>query len=147
MTFRGEWRPGVIEGVLAKATVTAEQSSVRALTQLALAIERKAVENASQGSHPRGTPTPASRGGGPAVISGTLRRAITHTPVEGNLATELSCMVGMAAGYSSPYSDTPASRYASYLEHVWDYPFLGPAFDFGVHTAGPLLFAESFRFW
>jgi hypothetical protein len=105
----------------------------RLITQLALAVEAQAKKNASNGSHQYGTPTPAKPGQGPAVISGTLRRSITHTKPEFS-ALKWTAKVGMAGGVYPPYGKSPtvASKYAFYLENKMlrggvGYPFLAPA--------------------
>ncbi len=142
-----ELRPGVFTRLVAEINREAELKSRTALTELALAIERQARTNASNGGHRRGTPTPASPGTGPAVISGTLRRSLTHTPViyvGGGWETK----VGTGAGFTPPYGNTPSSRYGLYLETGLRtgarYPFLGPAFQFGVTHVAPLLFSRIF---
>jgi hypothetical protein len=120
----------------------------RVITQLALAIERQAKVNASTGAHRRGTPTPARPGTGPAVISGTLRRSLTHSPVVFNGAG-WETKVGTAVGFTPPYGSTPSSKYGLYLEtglrNGTTYPFLKPAVDFGVRTVAPQLYRAAFR--
>lgn len=120
----------------------------RVLTQLALAVERQAKINASVGAHKRGTKTPASPGTGPAVISGTLRRSLTHSPVVftgGGWETK----VGTAVGFTPPYGRTPSNKYGFYLETGLKngsvYPFLKPAYDFGVRVVAPQLYQAVFR--
>ncbi|MFD9564341.1 hypothetical protein [Streptomyces sp. NPDC059994] len=118
------------------------------LTQLARAIERQAKINASVGAHKRGTPTPASPGTGPAVISGTLRRSITHSPIV-PLAGGWETKVGTGVGINPPYGRTPASKYGLYLEtglkNGATYPFLQPAFKFGSTIVAPQLYRTVFR--
>lgn len=53
-----------------------------AVNQMAAMAERQAKINASSGSHPHGTPTPAQKGSGPARVTGDLVRGITHTRAE-----------------------------------------------------------------
>lgn len=120
----------------------------RFVTQLALAVERQAKVNASNGAHKRNTPTPASPGSGPAVISGTLRRSLTHSPVMftgGGWETK----VGTAVGFTPKYGRTPANKYGLYLEtglkNGTTYPFLKPAYDFGVRIVAPQLYQATFR--
>ena len=127
-----------------------------ALTSLALVVEKQAKINASSGAHKYGTPTPARPGTGPAVISGTLRRAITHTPVK-STGSEFFCYVGMAVGSYPKYpgitSRTPANKYAMYLEKTglrngMRYPFLIPAFKFAMGVPARLIYQEAFgRGW
>lgn len=121
-----------------------------ALLELALVVEKQAKINARSGSHKYGTPTPAQPGTGPAVISGTLRRAITHTPVK-LVGGALECYVGMGIGFYPPYGSkkTPANKYAMYLEKTGlrngaKYPFLMPAFKFAVGVPAQLIYKEAF---
>ncbi|MCC9307679.1 hypothetical protein LN042_11290 [Kitasatospora sp. RB6PN24] len=95
------------------------------------AMVKQAKTNASNGRHPRGTPTPASPGMGPAVISGTLRRSIIREAVKRN-PTGWETKVGLKPDQLPPYnSRTPSSRYGLYLEtglkNGAKYPFLEPA--------------------
>ncbi|MDX3243663.1 hypothetical protein [Streptomyces sp. ME18-1-4] len=143
-----ELRPGVFLRLFAEIDADAKLKTHRVITQLALAIERQAKINASVGAHKRGTRTPASPGTGPAVISGTLRRSITHSPVVftgGGWETK----VGTGVGFTPPYGRTPASKYGFYLEtglkNGATYPFLRPAFDFGVRVVAPALYRTAFR--
>jgi hypothetical protein len=66
-------------------------------------------------SHKRGTPTPARPGTGPAVVSGTLRRSLTHSPVV-SYGAGWETKVGTGAGVSPPYGRSPASVYGLALE-------------------------------
>lgn len=132
------------------AEITAEsQVKTRTfLTQLANAIERQAKINVSSGSHKRGTPTPASPGSGPAVISGTLRRSITHSPVRLS-GTGWETKVGTAVGISPPYGKSPSSKYGLALEsglrNGATYPFLKPAYRFGITVVAPQLYVSVYR--
>ena len=144
-----EWRPGVMTAVFARLAVEGNTRSRLALEPLALAVEKQAKINASSGAHEYGTPTPARPGTGPAVISGTLRRAITHTPVkpfEGGWQT----FVGMGIGAFAPYNPkTPANKYAYFLEIQgvrggYKYPFLIPAFRFATGVPAKLIFDEIY---
>jgi hypothetical protein len=137
----------VFTRIFAEIDREAQLKARRALTQLALAIERQAKVNATVGAHRRGTPTPARPGTGPAVISGTLRRSITHSPViftGGGWETK----VGTAVGFTPPYGRTQSSKYGLYLEtglkNGSTYPFLMPAFRFGVTHVAPILFRAAF---
>jgi len=134
--------------LFAEIDKAAQVKSRRVLTQLALVVERQAKINASVGAHARGTPTPARPGTGPAVISGTLRRSISHSPVIFN-GGGWETKVGTAVGFTPPRGKTPANLYGLYLEtglkNGATYPFLKPAFDFGVRVAAPQLYAAVFR--
>ncbi len=146
-----ELRPGTFTRLFAEIDRDARLKSRTVISRLAGAVERQAKINASNGSHPYGTPTPARPGTGPAVISGTLRRALTHTTpawTGGGWETR----VGTAPGLTPPYgrSRTPANRYGMYLERGMlrngaAYPFLLPAFQFGVRTVAPQLYQTVFR--
>lgn len=146
----------VRRGTFAKLFVQLdEETKIRAkaaLTELALVVEKQAKINASSGAHKYGTKTPARPGTGPAVISGTLRRAITHTPVTFT-GGEFSCFVGMGVGFYPKYggltSRTPANKYAMYLEKTGlrngaRYPFLIPAFKFAMGVPARLIYQEAF---
>ena len=144
----GELRPGTFTRLFAEVEREAQLKTRRVLTGVALAVERQAKVNASVGAHKRGTKTPASPGTGPAVISGTLRRSITHSPVVftgGGWETK----VGTAVGFTPPYGRTPASKYGLYLEtglkNGSTFPFLKPAADFGMRVVAPQLYQTAFR--
>lgn len=144
-----ELRPGEFTRIFTEINREGQLKSKTFLTQLANAIERQAKVNASVGAHRRGTPTPARPGTGPAVISGTLRRAITHSPVVfvgGGWETK----VGTAVGFTPPYGRTPANRYGLILEKEGlrngaTYPFLVPAYRFGITHVAPALYQRVFR--
>lgn len=117
---------------LAAQTIRGDVAIGATLTTLALAVEAKAKENASNGQHQRGTKTPASPGSGPAVITGDLRRAITHTPVS-VVGGFLETRVGVASTPHSGPGSANSGQIGRYLEKDGRgssrYPFLGPAFD------------------
>jgi len=129
------WTAGALSARIAKVQASAEVNVVAALSEVAARIEREAKDAIrASGSHPRDTPTPAVKGAAPAIITGTLRRSIIHTrPVPAGLLT-WQVKVGMAAGVYPPRGRTPSSKYALYLETVWGYPFLGPAFTTVTHS-------------
>jgi hypothetical protein len=151
-------RPGVFTEIMAKTAIEGTMRARRATTAMALITERQAKINVSHGAHSYDTPTPASEGTGPAVISGTLRRCITHTPVVA-VAGGWMCMVGPAPGFYTPYGipkhhikpnpkpRADSARYGYYLEtgdwgHV--YPWLGPALKVVEITSGPVIMREIF---
>lgn len=131
-----EVRPGVWAEVFGAIDAQAKVKGSKLLELIALALEKQAKINASVGSHGYGTPTPARAGTGPAVISGTLRRSITHEPVRmlgpGHYQTRVGTGVGAYPSYGSHSSRTPANKYGYYLEHGLKngstFPFLVPAF-------------------
>jgi hypothetical protein len=141
-----ELAPGVFTRLFTQAGATVIVKIPLALAPVALAIETEAKRNASQGSHAYGTPTPARPGAGPARISGTLVRSITHSNPTVGIAGGVSIRVGPEGGLYSPHNRrTPSSRYGYYLEKGMlrngnAYPFLGPAF----HKVGPETARASF---
>ncbi|WP_055590125.1 hypothetical protein [Peterkaempfera griseoplana] len=150
----GELRPGTFARLFAEVNAASNLKVRKVLTAVALVVERQAKVNASNGSHKWGTPSPASPGTGPAVISGTLRRSITHSPtVWKGIGWEVK--VGTAVGFMPPYgkNKTPANKYGYYLEVAGlrngdTYPFLKPAAEFGMRVAAPALWASEFsRGW
>lgn len=150
-----ELRPGVMGEIFARLAVEGNRRSRFALEPLALAIEKQAKINASVGAHPYGTPTPAWPGTGPAVISGTLRRAITHSPIT-FVGDGWETRVGTAVGAYPPYGGPgrqPANSYGYILEVTGlrdgtRYPFLLPAFHFVSAVPATLIYNEVYgRTW
>lgn len=128
--LRGPLVPGVFAPLMARLTVELEERAKVALEGTGLLVETRARQSISSRSHPYRTPTPASRGGPPAMVSGTLAGSLTHE-IDGMLMR-----VGTTGGQFPPYGKgrTPASLYGLYLEklgaginHI-TYPFLLPAF-------------------
>lgn len=145
-----ELRPGVFAKLFAGLDAEAKARAKIGLTQLALTVEKQAKINARVGAHKYGTPTPARPGTGPAVISGTLRRSITHTPVKWS-GSGWETRVGMGTGFYPPYgrsSRTASSRYALCLEtglrNGTKYPFLRPAFRFAIGVPADLIWRDVF---
>lgn len=143
-----EIRPGVFTRLFAEIQAAQEVKTRRVLVALALATERQAKINASVGSHKRGTPTPARPGTGPSVVSGTLRRSLTHT-TPAKTGTGWSVKVGTAVGFTPPYGRTPANKYGLILEKTGTrngntYPFLVPAASFVMRVVAPQLYRASF---
>ncbi|MCT9092840.1 hypothetical protein N4G70_28805 [Streptomyces sp. ASQP_92] len=143
-----ELRPGIFRVLFAEIATDGQLKSRTVLTQLANAIERQAKVNASSGAHKRGTPTPARSGSGPAVVSGTLRRSITHSPIV-SYGAGWETKVGTGAGIMPPYGRSPASVYGLALEtglrNGAVYPFLGPAYRFGITIVAPQLYMSVYR--
>lgn len=142
-----ELHPGTFTAVFARVAAEGDAKSRIALEPLAVAVERQAKINASSGTHKRGTPTPARPGSGPAIISGTLRRSITHSPVT-RIASGWETRVGTAVGFTPPYGKSPASRYGLALEtglrNGATYPFLSTAFTFAVRIAAPAIYRAAY---
>ncbi|MDI5965716.1 hypothetical protein [Streptantibioticus silvisoli] len=150
MSALPELRPGMFTRLFAEIAADGQKRAHTMLTGLALAVERQAKVNASSGAHKYGTPTPARPGAGPAVISGTLRRSLTHSPIiwtGGGWETK----VGTAVGFNPPYGKkkTPANLYGKYLEtglrNGATYPFLKPALSFATRVVAPQLYQAAFR--
>lgn len=142
-----ELRPGEFTAIFAKLSAEGVVRGRLALEPLANAVEKQARINASSGRHDRGTPTLARPGSGPAVISGTLRRSITHSPIV-QVGTGWETRVGTGVGQTPPYGRTPANKYGLYLETGLKngavYPFLGPAFHFAVKIAAPSIYTKAY---
>lgn len=141
--------------VFARLAVEGNTRSRVALEPLALAVEKQAKINASSGSHPWGTPTPASPGTGPAIISGALRRSITHSPIRA-IGDGWETRVGTGIGSYPPYGGAgrqPANKYGYFLEveglrNGDRYPFLEPAFKFVMGVPAMLIYNEVYgRTW
>lgn len=145
-----ELAPGTMTAIFTRLAGKSQATGAAGLTQLALAIERQAKVDLARATHQYGTRTPARPGGPPALVSGTLRRSITHTrPVLG--ASGWECRVGVAAGFYPPYGGrrrTTSSRYGHALEtglrNGATYPFLRPAFEQAVRGAGATTIARWF---
>lgn len=90
----------------------------RTVTAVALAGEKQAKVNVSSGSHRKGTPTPASKGSGPAVVTGNLRRNITHEAAR-LMGTVWVSRVGVAG----------AASYGRFVEDL-GYVFMKPTAEF-----------------
>lgn len=149
-----ELRPGVMTAVFSRLAVEGNTRSRVALEPLALLIEKQAKINASSGSHQYGTPTPASPGTGPAIISSTLRRSITHSPITaiaGGWETRVGTGIGSYPPYGGP-NRQPANKYGYFLEtglrNGATYPFLLPAFRFAMGVPAKLIYDEIYgRTW
>lgn len=144
-----ELRPGTFTKIFTELNAEGRARGKAALTELALVVEKQAKINATSGAHKYGTPTPARPGSGPAVISGTLRRSITHTPVI-YVGSGFECRVGMGKGFYPSYGKrkTTSSKYAFYLEtglkNGTKYPFLLPAYKFAMGVPAKLIYGKAF---
>lgn len=133
--IRGEVGPGTFLRLFEQLAAEASRKSRQGLVASALLLEREAKQELTKaGTHKYGTRTPATPGGPPALISGTLRRAVTHTPAVPDLFG-WQCKVGVAAGVFPPYgkSKTSASQYGLILEVTGlangaTFPWLHPAY-------------------
>jgi hypothetical protein len=142
-----ELGPGLMSAVFTKLAAEGTTRVPIALEPLATAIVRQAKTNASNGSHQYGTPTPAQPGEGPARISGTLRKSIDRSKVE-RTATGAEVKIGLVPNQVPPRGGTASSKYGLYLEtglkNGAKYPFLLPAFQFGVRTIAPVLYRKAY---
>lgn len=147
-----ELEPGVFIRLFTRIGAVAEENTRDALKAAALAIEREAKLNVGRGgTHKYGTKTPASPGGPPALISGTLRRSVTHTPVTLVRMGIWETRIGVAAGVYPPYprsgKRTQSSKYGEALEkglrNGVTYPWLLPA----AHLVMPRLSGITAEFY
>lgn len=122
--------PGVPTFIFARLTEGFIAKNVIAIAALA-DVTVKAIQASARsgGSHALGTPTPASPGGPPAMISGTLANSIGRSPISRG-SGGATCQIGMIAGnYPTYRSRKSSSQYAAILELVGcrngaTYPFL-----------------------
>lgn len=106
-----EWQAAMKERI---RRMEAETRSM--VAEGAHAIEAQTKENMSTaGRHKKGTPTPATHGSGPAVISGTLRRSVHVVGPRSLGFATYEAMVG------------PTTVYGRRIELEYDYPSLEPA--------------------
>jgi len=117
-----------LEGLVDRAQAASREAVVEAAHAAELAMKQHAGEG---GRHAQGTPTPATPGGGPAVISGTLRRSIRVGEIQPFGVTGYSAKVG------------PTAIYGRRVELEYDYPYTGP----GLHDVLPLLPEIYARVW
>lgn len=143
-----ELRPGVPTAIFARVIGEVKVRGPLALTPVADELKREAKANASQGRHTLGTKTPASPGGGPAQISGTLVRSIDRSPVI-RIDRGWMCEVGVAGGYMPYYGRKSSDAYSYILEITGcrngaHYPFLEPAFDMVAAFYAPAFFTSVY---
>jgi hypothetical protein len=131
----------------AKLAVEGDARTRLALEPLALAVERQAKINASNGRHKVRTKTPAHPGEGPAIISGNLKRSVGHTPVEKDLDGWYT-KVGPRIGFTPPYGRTQAHQYGLYLEtglrNGATYPWLKPAAEFACRISAVTIYNKLY---
>lgn len=142
-------RPGVMEAVFAEVEAQIQVRGSLATEAVGSDIVAQAKRNASvAGRHARGTKTPASPGSGPAMISGTLRNAITRTAPK--FEGDAWVVQVYVAAKRPPYGTTTADVYGAYLEKLGlrngvTYPFLGPAGVTAGRAMAPVQFLKEFR--
>jgi hypothetical protein len=132
------------------AAVQVQRRTAAALTVTAAAVARQAQTNASVGRHAYGTPTPASPGTGPAIISGTLVGSIafsTARPAALGWEARVGARSGMYPAYNGRRMTTASAEYGRYLENDMRYgppfPWLVPAGRIA-RIAGPVAFRAAF---
>ncbi len=141
-----ELRPGAFQRLFTPYPAAANAAAAATLDALGAACENKAKENLGKQSHAYGTPTPAHRGGPPAMISGALRDSVGRTKPR-LWPTGFEVSVGVARRATPWYSKTPTSEYGRYLEDG-DYPWLRPAFlDVARSGAGKVAQQMMRRYW
>lgn len=156
-----ELRPGTFTRILGRVAIEGNIRAGVALGRLARGLEKDTkVRLTAHGGHRPWEPTPSRPGEAPAIISGTLRRSITHDPVHpaghGNYETR----VGTARGFFPNYpvkthhrkanrkGPTPANKYGYYLEtglrNGATYPFLSTAYREYLPLAMKTIWRETF---
>lgn len=145
-------KPGVPTAMFGKLDAEFQVRGRIALTGVADAIKRQAKINASNGKHAFGTPTPATPGLGPAIISRTLVGSIDRTIVTREVFGYL-CQIGTAANHFPAYpvrrKEKASSKYGYILEVIGcrngsKYPFLYSAAKFGFEIAAPAIYKEKY---
>lgn len=141
-----EWAPGVLGKLLTEIEVTGQAHFRAGLLKIAAAVEAKTKTELGRSSHTRGTPSPASRGGPPALVSGTGRRSIGHQYMAG---VDPQVRIGTIAGVYPPSGKTPSSQYLKYQETLsrFNHPFLVPSFRAVIKDESVTLWLEAFRAW
>lgn len=145
-----ELRPGLFVELFERVAQQAQARAGAALTVTAAAVAHQAQTNASVGSHVYGTPTPASPGTGPAIISQTLVNSVAFSPARPaalGWSARVGARSGMYPAYRGRRQKTQSSDYGRYLENNMRYgppfPWLVPAGHIG-HIAGPVAFRRAF---
>lgn len=113
MTFQVVWH-GIdeLEAAFTKMAERAQVETRNGVIEAAHMAEAAMKVRAGEGGrHKKGTPTPATPGGGPAVITGTLRRSIGVGSIE----------KWGAFGYQTKVG--PTSIYGRAVELLYDYPY------------------------
>ena len=160
MTVVPVWEPGYLTARFAAIEGSASLRARSGLAELARAIESGAKAELSKTTHPYGKPTAASPGSPPSLVSGTLRRSVTHSAVAMVGPGEWETKVGTGAGFYPPvhhtfrarraaaHANTPSSQYGKYLEtglrNGATYPWLKPVFDAALFSL-PTIMRTEFR--
>lgn len=153
MVYRGELTPEILALVLGEKRLAVGAANRSALAAVARTVENDAKTSLTQSTHPYkawGPRTTASPGGPPALVSGTLRRSVTHTPVVLD-PVGLMTRVGTGVGFYPWYGKgrTPSSLYGKYLEtglrNGTTYPWLKPSATRVMATQAAEIWRSYFR--
>jgi hypothetical protein len=144
----GELRPGAFTRIFAEVQREGQLKSRRVLTQLALGRRTPSQDQrlgwCPQAGH-EDPGEPGSRAGRHLRHIAALAHPLAGRLHRGGWETK----VGTAVGFTPPYGRTRANKYGLFLEtglkNGATYPFLKPAFDFGVRVVAPQLYQSVFR--
>lgn len=147
--YSGPLAPGVATAMFTKLSAEYMLRGGIALTKLADSIKKQAKINASNGKHARYTPTPATPGKGPAIISKTLVGSLDRSNVSRQVYGYL-CRVGTAANrFPNYYPNVASSTYGYILEvsglrNGSTFPFLKYAAEFGFDIVAEIIYKEAY---
>lgn len=148
--MRAALAPGVFTAMFEKMAVQVHARTAAGLTLTAAAVARQAQTNASVGTHAYRTPTPASPGHGPSIISKTLVNSVAFsTPrrISVGWSARVGPRDGMFPAYNGKRQKTPSSKYGGFLEkrlrNGTSYPWLLPAKNI-VPVAAVVAFRQTF---
>jgi len=123
---------------LARLAVAADAAKGPIVQRLGAVCEVEAKRRiGSGGAHKAGTPTTASKGGGPAVVTGALRRAVTYEMV-GTATVRIGAADIPHPPEKSRWKAPKASsgQIGGFVERK-GYPWLQPALDATIAAAEP----------
>jgi hypothetical protein len=145
-----ELLPGSFTKVFSRVAVEGDLRVKTGLVRLANKVEGRAKDNLKQTSHPYGTATPATPGGPPSLVSGNLRRSLTHSPIAAAGFGSWQTLVGTGVGFFPFYGKTPSNRYGYILEieglrNGTRFPFLKPAYVFAIRMDAPVIWRDVMR--
>lgn len=135
-------RPGVMRTDLIRVQAKITAAAPVLVGHLAEQTAEKARELLSRNSHPYGTPTPAHRGGPPAMISGTLHDSVAASAPRPTGVGTWVARVGIIAGRTPWYSKTPAATYGAILDRG-DFPWLTAAYRDVARTGAAAAFRRA----
>jgi hypothetical protein len=120
-----------LEAAFVEKAAAAQAATRNAVVEAAHLAEASMKEHAGEGGrHQKGTPTPASPGGGPAVITGSLRRSITVGAITPWGIGGWQTKVG------------PTAVYGRRVELEFGYPYTRPGLE-AITPALPAIFARN----